>query len=455
MKASTSIITAFTLMIAFLHAARLGAFRPRQLLVRLLGAGMLCFSVAATEAYDIYDYAEEVCREIGPFPSFNAFDLGQEIPVTLNGTPITGPTTGPHPFDTSIPFTLCDRPNLLGTGGNQALPYSRIGRLPGLDPITRLPSTDISWIFITRRYYNASSPTDPLFSDVALIGYNKRSGATAFFQAGLNGLVKDVRKVPSPMGFQPLPGEPAASNFWLTPQDTANIYCYQCHTNGPFIHDPYVDQVKVNGQMIIPIAAMPVNGVPEPYWFVGSQEFSKWAQPKYLIKPGNLCTSCHAIGEQPKSNFLVMQFSGRSAPSQINPAFNGYPLNHYMPNDQNGLTYGDASQEAWEQHYGASVNEVLNCRNNINDSSCWQPRRRISDPGPLGSIFLNPSSLSNIEDGSCANPYKTLENAYAAVPLNGYLIAAPGTYIRADWNKAMTVVKWGANTPGQVTIVNH
>ena len=67
--------------------------------------------------YSIYDYAREVCDELGPFPSFDAFDpnLSHELPITQDGIPLTGATATPE--------SLCDRPPLLGLGINgQAIP---------------------------------------------------------------------------------------------------------------------------------------------------------------------------------------------------------------------------------------------------------------------------------------------------------------------------------------------
>ena len=204
---------------------------------------------------------------------------------------------------------------------------------------------------------------------MAIVGHNRRSGATAFFQAGVLDAV-DARKIPSPMGFRPLPNEPAAGDYWLSPSRTAAIACYKCHDNGPFVHSPYVDQVKVNNQLIVPVID---RNPPGPYWFVGSQAFSNWPQPKYFKKAGqnNNYTSCHAIGNGPSSGQFIQLFTGRESPHQITESFKRYPLSHYMPNVS--LTAGYPTKEAWEATWGAAVVQLLAAKRTPEDSSLWTP----------------------------------------------------------------------------------
>src|SRR2546427_9023943 len=107
-------------------------------MLRVVLVGGMWVQIDVCWGYDIYDYAREVCDQLGPIPSFSAFDpnLSHELPITQNGIPLTG--------STATPSSTCDRPPLLGLGDDgQAVPYSRIGRLPALDPFTLMPTEDI------------------------------------------------------------------------------------------------------------------------------------------------------------------------------------------------------------------------------------------------------------------------------------------------------------------------
>jgi hypothetical protein len=84
------------------------------------------------------------------------------------------------------------------------------------------------------------------FSDIALIGYNPKSGATCFFQnKGPTG--QDGARVAHP-------GDRAkSSTIW---PDKPLAYCTDaCHTTKAFVHSPWIDQAKrKDGKSIVPKA---------------------------------------------------------------------------------------------------------------------------------------------------------------------------------------------------------
>ncbi len=136
-----------------LHSPNLEAVqRPRRRQLHLSTKGEireenLALGVAVPDPnYDIHAYAAEVAAELGTIPSFNVFDpnLSRLIPLTVDGQELPPGQHQPH--------GKCDRPPLLGLGGNegQAVPYSRIGRLPGVNPTTGQVDINISWAFIAR-----------------------------------------------------------------------------------------------------------------------------------------------------------------------------------------------------------------------------------------------------------------------------------------------------------------
>jgi hypothetical protein len=318
--------------------------------------------------YTIRDHGLECAREIGPLPAFSCLD-GELIPVTLNGTPITN----------HQPHQECDRPPLLGLGGSdgQCTPYSRIGRLPGINALGQ-EDPNIQWAFICRRYSIRPAADDPMFEDVAIVGHNRATGATCFFQTLTDG-IRATRVPPPAEAPEATPaGEIKAADFWLSPQQTANINCHHCHDSDPFIHTPHVDQVRiqVNGQSV-PIVPPGPNLRANPpemsrYHFVG-EPFRGWPAPVRLRPLGNSCTSCHNIGSRATCERFTEAATGRTAPNYISTYGWSWPRSHWMPPDVEAT---GMSQADWQADFGASVQKIVDCCQNITDASC---RRRPFD----------------------------------------------------------------------------
>lgn len=309
--------------------------------------------------YTIHDYAKEVAAELGTFPSFSVFDKGVVIPITLNNLEIS---SGQHTDSTE-----CDRPALLGLGTDgQCVPYSRIGRLQGINPSTGLADSNIQWIFIARRYNIKTDPNDPLFEDVAIIGHNKSTGFTAFFQMldPVNG--KNATRVPSPFESteQTPSGALTAEDFWLPPARTAAIGCNRCHDSDPFIHTPYVDQVRVgSGGASGPIVPSNTRG---RYRFLGSKAFTAWAVPQHFDPEDNFCVGCHRIGTSASSESFAKWATGEEFPLQLSTAYRTYPYSHWMPPED----AESMSSEDWNTLYRQSVLQLLSCYENPAQAAC-------------------------------------------------------------------------------------
>lgn len=301
-------------------------------------------------AYTIRDYAAEVEAELGRFESFNVLEAGTPLPITTNGVELPA---GSHTADTT-----CDRPIWLGIpGGLQCAPFARIGILPSSNPQVR-------WVFIARRYTIRQNPDEPVFEDVAVIGYHRLTGRTAFFQM-LDRSGKDARRVPSPM--EPAASTPAgfltADQFWLTPAQTASIGCNTCHDAGPFIHSPYVAQVTVTSagstRPLVPTFPM------GKYDFIGSQAFTSWPKPSYLNPEGNVCVTCHRMGSRNGTKQFTAWSTGTPAP-RTSSMFSAYPLSHWMPLDE----AHHITEAEWETDYRPSANQILACIANPTHSAC-------------------------------------------------------------------------------------
>lgn len=338
---------------------------PARAYIAITGLLAVLIGPAIAADYTIRDHGAECESKIGPIPAFSCVADGQEIPITRDGLPIANHAA----------HQKCDRPPLLGLGGpdGQCLPYSRIGTLTGKNAAGTL-DTNIQWAFICRRYTLRTDPNDPKFEDVAIIGHNRATGATCFFQMlkhdpPVHGL--DTSRVPPPSEAPEAtpPGTTKAADFWLAPQDTASIRCNSCHDNDAFIHSPYVDQVRrtVDGQNLpfVPPGPNLKTTPPEKsrYFFVGApfQENYpapwRWPKPTRLQPLGNACTTCHNIGVHRSCEYFAKVASGQP-PADISQYGATWPHSHWMPpgTESSGMTEND-----WKVDFSASLDQITQC----------------------------------------------------------------------------------------------
>ena len=243
-------------------------------------------------------YVERVERALGTFEDIEVWDRssddepwqlknGAYIPVTVDGKT-------PKSYHKNM---ISDRPMVLpihvegfNGGDGQSMPYSVVGRMPGSNPETQ-------WVFLVRKYY-LKDPKDADFvdaGDVAIIGHHPRTGASTYFQFYGPAEPKSARVVVSPFS-----GE-EGMRFWSPLVTQAAVFqCQRCHNNDPFIHTPWIDQVRVSE---------PKDGAPYPepmvpsnplgsFTFIDDKDgqfkfWDKWLQ--YLDAPQNECTACHRI----------------------------------------------------------------------------------------------------------------------------------------------------------------
>lgn len=170
------------------------------------------------------------------------------------------------------------------------------------------------------------------FGDIAVIQYNRTTGATCFYQAlgNLDGNVK-------------APSKGTGVWTWMTPTQTAGIQCVRCHDNGPIIRSPYLAQLKT-GPNALPGATSISFNSNQPYSFVGD-DFASWKVFKVEVDGNNLCISCHRLGVSNLSSGIsgtAIDFAIRAtAPSENskNPYSNDSPIwmppNHVFFNQNN------------------------------------------------------------------------------------------------------------------------
>jgi hypothetical protein len=161
----------------------------------------------------------------------------------------------------------CDRPNRLN---RECDPGSRF---------QVLTNTTAAYVVAHCRKRGAGAG---LFKDIAVIQYNKKTGATCFYQALGNTLNGNVKAPSKGTGVWP----------WLAPADTASIQCVRCHDNGPIVRSPYLTQIA--GVNKLPGAGDVAFNRDQPYYFVGN-DFASWRAYKVEVA-GNQCNGCHRMG---------------------------------------------------------------------------------------------------------------------------------------------------------------
>jgi hypothetical protein len=201
------------------------------------------------QADELQDYAQECFQAIGTtVPDFDC-DAGTEVPVT-------------HP----TPSGTCDKPNRLN---RECDPGSRFQVLTRSDDA-----------YVVGHCRKRGQPNGE-YADIAVIQYNRKNGATCFYQA-LGTLPGQVQA----------PSKGLSAWPWITPAGTAQIGCGGCHDNGPFIRSPYLNQVT--GPNALPGSDDFSFNSNQPYAFVG-KDFATWKAFKVEVA-GNECNGCHRLG---------------------------------------------------------------------------------------------------------------------------------------------------------------
>lgn len=209
-------------------------------------------------------YHAQMCAQyLGPIPRASCSDA-QVVPVTVDGVEV--PWTKDRPSRSFEQPKTCDLPDAL-SGGCQ------LG-----NGIARYQGT----------HHDGSAREEVIYlafcrdSGLGLIGHNQTTGATCFFH---------YEPVHSNMAIHPGSNDPDYEAHWQEPAIMAADQCQGCHQADPFIHTPWVDQLKDPrnpDQTLVPILAGPAN--PRPPYFVLGEEFS---QPISAELPDNVCTTCH------------------------------------------------------------------------------------------------------------------------------------------------------------------
>ncbi len=278
----------------------------------------LVASDSAEQGFDLYpgtgfpktafEYAKMVEPELGVPPRI---DLGEavEIPLYVDGVQTYG-NLG----------RFCDNPTYLGKetiSGSTLQRYQ--GRRAGGEPLS-----EVIWISFGR---NSSPNHEYVIGSVQMIGYNKKTGATAFFESSDNlapwvTLDEETLRM---RGVMPWIDDPEEFNrAFVTP---GRVQCVECHQADPFITDAFINAAKIPGtdQNVVPIL-----NENSPYYVIGGEN---WDMRTIYIE-GNGCFECHRVGMSTLELFVR----------------NGWDPNQHMPPYDPGSLAEDFQEllNAWE-----------------------------------------------------------------------------------------------------------
>ena len=252
-----------------------------------------------------FEYAKLVEPELGVPPKV---DLAKaiEIPVYVNGVKTLG----------ELPE--CDNPTLLG---KVTMSGSMIQRYEGKTAEGKL-LPDVVWVAFARHAGNK------LLGSVQMIGYHRKTGATAFFEScdALEPWVHADPKTTRLTGVMPWIDDPKGFNrAYRVPGD---VQCVQCHQNEPFITDSFINAAKIPGtdEPVIPILDRDA-----PYYVIGGDQWDM----RTLHIQGNACFDCHRVGMATVELFMR----------------NGWDPNKHMPPDDPGSLAGDLREllDVWQR----------------------------------------------------------------------------------------------------------
>ena len=161
-----------------------------------------------------------------------------------------------------------------------------------------------------------------------MIGYNKETGATAFFESSDRigpwiTLDKDTLRMRGEIPWIDDPDE--FNRAFVTP---GNTQCVQCHQNEPFITNSFISAAKIPGtkENVVPILDQD-----SPYYVIGG---ANWDMRTIHIK-GNACFDCHRVGMSTITMFME----------------NGWDPNEHMPPHDPGSLAGDLQEllNTWQK----------------------------------------------------------------------------------------------------------
>lgn len=249
-----------------------------------------------------FEYAKMIEADLGVPPTVN-LDEAIEIPLYVRGKRTYG-NLG----------RKCDNPSFLGKA---TVSGSLLQRYEGRTAEGR-PLPHVIWISFAR---NSSESHDQVVGSVQMIGYNKKTGATAFFEScdRIEPWVKMDKGTLRMRGT--LPGVEDEKGFNQAYRTPGNTQCVQCHQADPFITNDFINAAHIPGTEE---SVVPKLDASSPYYVIGGQN---WDMRTIHIE-GNSCLECHRVGMSTMTMFME----------------NGWEPNEHMPPHNPGSMKEDLKQ---------------------------------------------------------------------------------------------------------------
>jgi hypothetical protein len=260
-----------------------------------------------------FEYAKRCEPELGVPPKINLSEC-IEIPLYINGVQKHG----------ALRSKGLDNPSLQGKEFTSS--GSVLQRYEGRTAEGK-PLPDVIWIAFGRTS-NRDNNQRQLEGSVQMIGYNKKTGATAFFESrfqNLNDRVTQDKGTLRMRGKMPWIDRPKEFNRAYVP---APMQCVSCHQADPFVTNPFINAAKIPGT---DKTVVPKLDKDSPYYVIGGED---WDMRTMHIE-GNSCFECHRVGMTTLTLFIK----------------NGWVPNDHMPPDDPGSLAEDFGKllTAWQK----------------------------------------------------------------------------------------------------------
>ena len=257
-----------------------GRKKVLTLLRQKLGQDAAKGATANASPMTAFEYAKLVEPQLGVPPKIILGDC-IEIPLYAGGVQ----KHGVFKNDT------IDNPTRLGKGGTAS--GSVIQRYEGKN-VDGKPLPDVIWVAFGRNE-NQDGDHQRFVGSVQMIGYHRKTGATAFFETSatagkdLNAWITQDETTLRMRGEIPWINEPEEFNKVFVTPAAVKTQCNSCHQADPFITSPFVNAVKIPGT---DESVVPFLDADAPYYVIGGED---WDMRTIHIE-GNACFECHRVG---------------------------------------------------------------------------------------------------------------------------------------------------------------
>ena len=275
-------------------------------------------SLQSGAEFSLADYVEKCEKALGTIPKLDCAEIDEVVIWARDaaGKPVR--ITDENVPGKSIRFQKgvnCVNPSLAGPPDARCMPFAHIGALPGTF------NASVVWLADCRRADVLLPFNTPSYESIGLIGHNRETGATCFFDTKRMPQGVSGKDIPNPNEHSNPPSAPRPEQFWLSPREMGSseaTRCVRCHSAYPWIRTPAVmhrDVAKMLGVQNDPKyfdleAAVPRKfdpGIPKdghkrPYFIVAREGLESvsskglWTPKVDDLEEVKPCQACHRMG---------------------------------------------------------------------------------------------------------------------------------------------------------------